>query len=129
MLHHLVADIERFGMPVHYETEHGEQFNKFIREEILRTNRHNPSRDLAVAFAKKHSTAGKKKMSSGEYFSRKHAATLEGKRNTWYTKPSARVEDEVIEKKTAETTEAENDDEDYLPYLMTMMKWCFSGQV
>ncbi|KAG1454565.1 hypothetical protein G6F56_007290 [Rhizopus delemar] len=51
-LHHLVQDIKRFGMPIHYETEHGEQFNKFIREEILRTNRHNPSRDLAAAFSR-----------------------------------------------------------------------------
>jgi len=50
-LHHMAEDIRRFGLPVHYETEHGEQFNKFIREEILRTNRHNPSRDIAVAFA------------------------------------------------------------------------------
>lgn len=52
-LHHMVEDIRRFGLPVHYETEHGEQFNKFIREEILRTNRHNPSRDIAVAFARR----------------------------------------------------------------------------
>ncbi|KAI8326646.1 hypothetical protein EDC96DRAFT_570099 [Choanephora cucurbitarum] len=37
MLHHLAEDIVRFGLPVHYETEHGEQFNKFIHEEILRT--------------------------------------------------------------------------------------------
>ncbi|CAO3657042.1 unnamed protein product [Mucor hiemalis] len=33
MLYHMVADVERFGMPVHYETEHGEM-------------------DLAVAFGK-----------------------------------------------------------------------------
>ncbi|KAI8360860.1 hypothetical protein EDC96DRAFT_226949 [Choanephora cucurbitarum] len=52
MLHHLTEDIVRFGLPVHYETEHGEQFNKFIREEILRTNRHNPSKDVATSFAK-----------------------------------------------------------------------------
>lgn len=49
----MVSDIIRFSMPVHYETEHGEQFNKSIREEILRTNRHNPSRDVSVAFARR----------------------------------------------------------------------------
>lgn len=53
MLHHIVEDIRRFGTSVHYETEHSEQFNKFIREEILCTNRHNPSKDVAVAFAKR----------------------------------------------------------------------------
>ncbi|KAI8374795.1 hypothetical protein BD560DRAFT_433797 [Blakeslea trispora] len=52
LLHHLKEDIIRFGLPVHYETEHGEQFNKFIREEIMRTNRHNPSKDVATSFAK-----------------------------------------------------------------------------
>ncbi|KAI8646511.1 hypothetical protein BD408DRAFT_470726 [Parasitella parasitica] len=39
-------------MPVHYETEHGEQYNKFIREAILLTNRHNPSKDVALKLAK-----------------------------------------------------------------------------
>lgn len=54
MLHHIVEDIRCFGPSVHYETEHSEQFNKFIREEILCTNRHNPStKDVAVAFAKR----------------------------------------------------------------------------
>ncbi|KAG1464578.1 hypothetical protein G6F56_005055 [Rhizopus delemar] len=47
-----IQEIKRFGMPIHYETKHGEKFNKFIREEILRTNRNNPSRDLAVAFSR-----------------------------------------------------------------------------
>ncbi|KAI8328459.1 hypothetical protein BD560DRAFT_464511 [Blakeslea trispora] len=51
-LHHLKEDIICFGLPVHYETEHGEQFNKFIREEIMRPNRHNPSKDVATSFAK-----------------------------------------------------------------------------
>ncbi|KAI8367985.1 hypothetical protein EDC96DRAFT_564490 [Choanephora cucurbitarum] len=52
LLYHLEEDIIRFGLPVHYETEHGEQFNKFSREEIMRTRRHNPSRDVATSFAK-----------------------------------------------------------------------------
>ncbi|KAI8635932.1 hypothetical protein BD408DRAFT_308106, partial [Parasitella parasitica] len=52
-LHHLKDDIRRFGLAVHFETEHGEQFNKFIREEILLTNRHFSARDVAVSFAKK----------------------------------------------------------------------------
>ncbi|KAI8326993.1 hypothetical protein EDC96DRAFT_549931 [Choanephora cucurbitarum] len=51
-LYHLEEDIIRFGLPVHYETEHGERFNKFIREEIMRTNRHNPSRDMAISCPK-----------------------------------------------------------------------------
>jgi hypothetical protein len=32
MIHHLKKDIARFGLPLNYETEHGEQFNKFIRK-------------------------------------------------------------------------------------------------
>ncbi|KAI8636064.1 hypothetical protein BD408DRAFT_377487 [Parasitella parasitica] len=51
-LFHLEDDIRRFAMPVHYETEHGEQYNKFIREAILLTNRHNPSKDVALKLAK-----------------------------------------------------------------------------
>ncbi|KAG2192404.1 hypothetical protein INT47_012471 [Mucor saturninus] len=53
IMHHLVDDIYRFGSPIFYETEKGEQFNKFIRECLFRTNRHNPSKDVAVAFAKR----------------------------------------------------------------------------
>ncbi|OBZ80415.1 hypothetical protein A0J61_11537, partial [Choanephora cucurbitarum] len=52
LLYHLEEDIYRFVLPVHYETEHGEQFNKFMREDIMRTNRHNPSKDVATSFAK-----------------------------------------------------------------------------
>lgn len=53
ILYHLVEDISRFGSPIFYETEKGEQFNKFIRECLFRTNRHNPSKDAAVAFTKR----------------------------------------------------------------------------
>ncbi|KAI9011017.1 hypothetical protein CLU79DRAFT_839429 [Phycomyces nitens] len=52
-MHHLVNDIYCFGSPIFYETEKSEQFNKFIRECLFRTNRHNPSKDVAVAFAKR----------------------------------------------------------------------------
>ncbi|KAI8329406.1 hypothetical protein BC941DRAFT_443067 [Chlamydoabsidia padenii] len=52
MLHHLPANIARFGPPLHYETEKGEQFNKFIREHIVNTNRHIVSRDIARLFGK-----------------------------------------------------------------------------
>jgi hypothetical protein len=53
ILLHLVDDIRRFGCPLHYETEKGEQFNKFIREAIYHTNRQAPSRDLATIFGKR----------------------------------------------------------------------------
>ncbi|KAG2204653.1 hypothetical protein INT47_011948 [Mucor saturninus] len=53
IMQHLVADIYRFKSPIFYETEKGEQFNKFIRECLFRTNRHNPSRDAAVVFSKR----------------------------------------------------------------------------
>ncbi|KAL9557585.1 hypothetical protein MBANPS3_001309 [Mucor bainieri] len=52
LLHHLKADIRRFKPAVHFETEHGEQFNKFIREQILLTNRHDAAKDVAVNFMK-----------------------------------------------------------------------------
>ncbi|KAI9351067.1 hypothetical protein BD770DRAFT_291174, partial [Pilaira anomala] len=51
-LHHIVDDIIRFGPAVHFETEHGEQYNKFIREAILRTNRHFSARDITFRFAR-----------------------------------------------------------------------------
>ncbi|KAI9032763.1 hypothetical protein CLU79DRAFT_162200 [Phycomyces nitens] len=51
-MHHFVDNIHRFGLALHFETEHGEQFNKFIREKILLTNRHNAAKDVAFAFAK-----------------------------------------------------------------------------
>lgn len=53
ILYHLVEDIFHFGPPIFYETEKGEQFNKFIRECLFRTNRQSPSRDVAVAFSKR----------------------------------------------------------------------------
>ncbi|SAM06253.1 hypothetical protein [Absidia glauca] len=52
LLHHLPDNIARFGPPLHYETEKGEQFNKFIREHIVNTNRHSVSRDIAKVFGK-----------------------------------------------------------------------------
>lgn len=51
-LHHIVDDIIRFGPAVHFETEHGEQYNKFIREAILHTNRHFSARDITFRFAR-----------------------------------------------------------------------------
>ncbi|KAI8328553.1 hypothetical protein BC941DRAFT_319796, partial [Chlamydoabsidia padenii] len=52
ILQHLPEDIKRFGCPLHFETERGEMFNKFIREHITHTNRHNPNRDIAIKFGK-----------------------------------------------------------------------------
>lgn len=50
LLHHLLEDIERFATAIHFETEKGEQFNKFTREHIFHTNRKLPSRDVLVPF-------------------------------------------------------------------------------
>ncbi|KAI9356421.1 hypothetical protein BD770DRAFT_390206 [Pilaira anomala] len=52
ILHHLVEDIERFGLALQYETESPEQFNKFIREHLFMTNRQYTSRDVAARFGK-----------------------------------------------------------------------------
>ncbi|KAI8370189.1 hypothetical protein BD560DRAFT_434851 [Blakeslea trispora] len=49
-LHHLHEDILRFGCALKYETEKGEMYNKFIREQLFHTNRHSPSKDVAVRF-------------------------------------------------------------------------------
>ncbi|KAG2213764.1 hypothetical protein INT45_006174 [Circinella minor] len=49
-LHHLKEDLKRFATAIHTESEKGEQFNKFIREHIFHTNRHNPSRDVLELF-------------------------------------------------------------------------------
>ncbi|KAI9471037.1 MAG: hypothetical protein EXX96DRAFT_375753 [Benjaminiella poitrasii] len=51
-LHHLHEDICRFGCALQFETEKGEMFNKFIREQLFHTNRHTPSRDVAIRFGK-----------------------------------------------------------------------------
>jgi hypothetical protein len=49
---HLGDNLRRFGCALHYETERGEQLNKFIREHIHHTNRHNPTRDIAISFSR-----------------------------------------------------------------------------
>jgi hypothetical protein len=49
---HLGDNIRRFGCALHYETERGEQLNKFIREHIHHTNGHNPTRDIAITFGR-----------------------------------------------------------------------------
>jgi hypothetical protein len=49
---HLGDNLRRFGCALHYETERGEQLNKFIREHIFHTNRHNPTRDIAISFSR-----------------------------------------------------------------------------
>ncbi|KAI8334556.1 hypothetical protein BD560DRAFT_461017 [Blakeslea trispora] len=51
-LHHPHEDILRFGCALQYETEKGEMYNKFIREQLFHTNRHSPSKDVAVRFGK-----------------------------------------------------------------------------
>ncbi|KAL9536636.1 hypothetical protein MBANPS3_012495, partial [Mucor bainieri] len=53
ILHHLPQDILRFGSAMFFETEKGEQYNKFIREALFRTNRQNPSKDVAISFGKR----------------------------------------------------------------------------
>lgn len=52
MLHYLREDLERFATALHYKSEKGEQFNKFIREHIFHSNRQTPSRDLLVEFGR-----------------------------------------------------------------------------
>lgn len=56
ILSHLPSDIARFVLLILFEAEIGEQFNKFIKECLFRTNRQSPSRDAAVAFAKRMMT-------------------------------------------------------------------------
>ncbi|KAI8136578.1 hypothetical protein BJV82DRAFT_706052 [Fennellomyces sp. T-0311] len=52
ILHHLRDDLVRFAPAIHFESEKGEQFNKFIRERIFHTNRHNSSRDVLTLFGR-----------------------------------------------------------------------------
>ncbi|KAL0582410.1 hypothetical protein ABG067_007741 [Albugo candida] len=51
LLYHLKESIVRFGTAIQYETERNEMWNKFFRDVIFHTNRHNPSRDIANKFA------------------------------------------------------------------------------
>lgn len=50
MLYHLQEDLDRFGTAMHFDTEKGEQFNKFIREHVQHTNRQCPSLDVLKLF-------------------------------------------------------------------------------
>lgn len=52
LLRHLADDIRRFGCALHFETEKGEQFNKYIRDHIYHTNRQHVSKDIAIKFGK-----------------------------------------------------------------------------
>ncbi|KAI7891101.1 uncharacterized protein EV154DRAFT_91175 [Mucor mucedo] len=52
LLHHLRDDLINFGCALHYETEKGEQFNKFLREHLFHTNRKDTSKSLALKFGK-----------------------------------------------------------------------------
>ncbi|KAL0096841.1 hypothetical protein J3Q64DRAFT_1827922 [Phycomyces blakesleeanus] len=52
LLLHLKEDIKRFGCALHFETEKGEQFNKFIRTHLVYSNRCADNRDLALKFGK-----------------------------------------------------------------------------
>lgn len=65
ILFHLKEDICRFGSFIFYETGKGEQFNKFIRVALFRTNRQAmKSRDVAKRIAVKHTvTDGQWKVS------------------------------------------------------------------
>jgi hypothetical protein len=49
-LHHIHQGIRRFGCALQFETEKGEMFNKFIREELFYNNRLSPSKDVAIRF-------------------------------------------------------------------------------
>ncbi|KAI9006584.1 hypothetical protein CLU79DRAFT_666431, partial [Phycomyces nitens] len=61
-LHHLHEDIEWSGCALHFETEKGEMFNKFIREQLFHTNRKGPSKGVVIRFGKqevlKHAVDG-----------------------------------------------------------------------
>ncbi|KAL0092580.1 C2H2-type zinc finger transcription factor [Phycomyces blakesleeanus] len=52
LLTHLPDNIRRFGTPLHFEMEKGEQFNKHIREHLFHTNKLNTSKDIGLKFAK-----------------------------------------------------------------------------
>lgn len=70
IMYHLQQDMVRFGSPIFYETGKSEQFNKFIRESLFRTNRQNTSRDVAIAFSKRliarHLLAGGSWLAAGQ---------------------------------------------------------------
>ncbi|OAD67654.1 hypothetical protein PHYBLDRAFT_72678 [Phycomyces blakesleeanus NRRL 1555(-)] len=52
LLHHITDNIVCFGSMLQYETENGEQFNKFICKYLFKTNHHSTSRDVATRFDK-----------------------------------------------------------------------------
>ncbi|KAI9316710.1 hypothetical protein BX666DRAFT_1877986 [Dichotomocladium elegans] len=52
MLRYLKDDLARFASAIHFESEKGEQFDKFIRKQIFHTNRHNPSGDVLSLFGR-----------------------------------------------------------------------------
>ncbi|KAL0080608.1 hypothetical protein F4703DRAFT_1717612, partial [Phycomyces blakesleeanus] len=52
LLLHLKEDIKRFGCALYFETEKGEQFNKFIQTHLVYSNYRADNRDLAFKFEK-----------------------------------------------------------------------------
>ncbi|KAF8515093.1 hypothetical protein JB92DRAFT_3156825 [Gautieria morchelliformis] len=48
---HLTDHIRQFGPPILFATEQFESFNAVIRSKSVHSNRHAPSRDIAIAFA------------------------------------------------------------------------------
>jgi hypothetical protein len=47
---HLLDHIIRFGPAPNFATEKFESYNGVLREQLIHSNRHNPSRDIAVSF-------------------------------------------------------------------------------
>ncbi|KAF8508232.1 hypothetical protein JB92DRAFT_2686763, partial [Gautieria morchelliformis] len=51
ILLHLTEDIRCFGLPILFVTEGFESFNAVIWAQSVHSNRHAPSRDIALGFA------------------------------------------------------------------------------
>ncbi|KAI9102781.1 hypothetical protein DFS34DRAFT_674335 [Phlyctochytrium arcticum] len=49
---HIIEDIRRFGPPRLYASEKFESFNPIVRNQLNHTNRHSPSKDVSIRFAR-----------------------------------------------------------------------------
>ncbi|KAL0087988.1 hypothetical protein F4703DRAFT_1717061, partial [Phycomyces blakesleeanus] len=56
LLTHLPEDLRRFGSALNYETEKGEQFNKYICKHLFHTNCMNTLKDICLKFSKQYMT-------------------------------------------------------------------------
>ncbi|ETW79803.1 hypothetical protein HETIRDRAFT_48824 [Heterobasidion irregulare TC 32-1] len=80
IIQHLAFHIRRFGPAILFATESFESFNGVIRDHSVHSNRHAPSRDIALGFG--HYSRVRHLMSGGVVLSREPGESVQGSRHS-----------------------------------------------